>query len=88
MSATVIIGSVVGVVTCIVGVATFTSAQLSKANQDGRLLEKVEQACAGINEIKKEMKEKNKEIDKVIQKHSIEIAEIKQTLEHLGDTFE
>ena len=38
MSATVIIGSVVGVVTCIVGVATFTSAQLSKASQDGMLI--------------------------------------------------
>lgn len=86
MNAIVIIGCVVGVITCVVGVATFTSAQLSKASQDGRLLEKVEQACKGIDEIKKEMKEKNKEFDETLRKHSIEIAELKQSIQMLNGT--
>lgn len=80
MNTTVIIGSIVGVVSCLVGVATFISAQLTKANQDGRLLERVEYVCRGIDEIKRDVKEKNKEIDKVLDNHSERIARLESEI--------
>lgn len=74
MSAVAIIGCVVGVVGCVVGVATFISAQLTKAKQDGVMMEKIDQCVKGIGEIKSDMKEKNKELDRVIDEHSQSIA--------------
>ena len=53
-----IIGCVVGIVGCIVGVATFVSAQITKAKQDGMLIAKIDQCVHGIEEIKKDNKEK------------------------------
>lgn len=70
MSAISIIGCAVGVIGCIVGVATFISAQITKAKQDGMLISKIDQCVNGIEEIKKDMKEKNREIDVIIDNHS------------------
>lgn len=74
---TVIIGCIVGVISCIVGVATFVSAQLTKAKQDGMLIAKIDQCVNGIEDIKNDMKEKNKEVDKVIDEHTRDIVELK-----------
>lgn len=71
-----IIGCVVGIIGCVVGVATFVSAQLTKAKQDGVVLAKVDQCVANTEEIKRDMKEKNKEIDSVIDQHTQEIAKL------------
>lgn len=83
MNTIAIIGCIVGIITCIVGVATFISAQLSKANQDGRLLERVEYACRGIDEIKKDVKEKNKEIDRILDDHTERIAKLESEIDML-----
>ncbi|MBO7695452.1 MAG: hypothetical protein J6T10_22735 [Methanobrevibacter sp.] len=72
-----IITAIVGIIGCVIGVATFCSAQITKAKQDGVLIEKVDQCVRGINEIKKDMKEKNKEIDLVIDQHTTDIVELK-----------
>ena len=71
-----IIGCVVGIIGCVVGVATFVSAQLTKAKQDGVVLAKVDQCVSNTEEIKRDMKEKNKEIDSVIDQHTQEIAKL------------
>jgi Tfp pilus assembly protein PilN len=71
-----IIGCIVGIIGCVVGVATFTSAQITKAKQDGMLLAKIEQCVNGIEEIKKDMKEKNHEFDKIIDEHSTAITKL------------
>lgn len=76
MNAISIIGCIVGIVGCIIGVATFTSAQMTKAKQDGMLLAKIEQCVNGIEEIKKDMKQKNHEIDNVIDEHSKSIIKL------------
>lgn len=81
MSAATIIPIVVGIIGCVIGVATFISAQITKAKQDGMVLAKIEQCVKNTEEIKKEMKEKNKEIDVVIDEHSKEITKLKTEMD-------
>lgn len=76
MSPISIIGCIVGVVGCLIGIATFSSAMITKAKQDGVLMAKVEQCLKNTEEIKKDMKEKNKEYDSLLDKHSKEIVEL------------
>lgn len=87
MSAISIITCVVGVIGCVVGVSTFVSAQISKAKQDGVLIAKIDQCVNGIEEIKADMKEKNKEFDNIIDEHTRKIVrletQVKNIYEHL-----
>lgn len=88
MNALSIIGCVVGIIGCAIGVATFISAQLTKAKQDGMVLAKVEQCVQNTEEIKKDMKEKNKEVDAIIDSHTQAITqlqtEMKMVFKQLG----
>ena len=81
MSAISIIGCAVGIIGCAIGIATFVSAQITKAKQDGMVLAKIEQCVKNTEEIKKEMKDKNKEIDNIIDKHSEDITKLKTEME-------
>ena len=88
MSAISIIGCVVGIIGCIIGVATFVSAQITKAKQDGAMIEKINMCLANTEEIKNDMKEKNKEFDNIIDSHSQAITklqtEMKVVFKHLN----
>ena len=77
MSVASLITCIVGIIGCIIGVATFVSAQITKAKQDGMLIAKIDQCVKGIDDIKKDMKEKNHEIDLIISEHTKDIAELK-----------
>ena len=83
-----IITCIIGVIGCVIGVATFISAQITKAKQDGMLIAKIDQCVKGIEEIKIDMKEKNHEIDSVIDEHTRKIirleTQMKSVYEHLG----
>lgn len=87
MNAISIIGCAVGIIGCAIGVATFVSAQIAKAKQDGAVLAKVDQCVQNTEEIKKDMKERNKEIDNVIDRHGQAITklqtEMKMVFKHL-----
>lgn len=76
MNAIAIIGCVVGVVGMVIGVATFVSAQVTRAKQDGVQIAKLDQCVAGIEEIKSSMKEKNHEVDTILDQHSKDIVEL------------
>ena len=88
MTAITIIGCVVGVVSCVVGVSTFVSAQITKAKQDGMLIAKIDQCVNGIESIKADMKEKNREFDTVIDEHTRKIVkletQVRNIYEHLN----
>lgn len=88
MTAITIIGCVVGVVSCVVGVSTFVSAQITKAKQDGMLIAKIDQCVNGIESIKSDMKEKNREFDTVIDEHTRKIVrletQVRNIYEHLN----
>lgn len=87
MSAISIIGCAVGIIGCVIGIATFISAQITKAKQDGMVLAKVDQCVQNTEEIKKDMKEKNKEFDSIIDNHTQSITklqtEMKMVFKHL-----
>lgn len=80
MGAVTIIGCIVGIISCIIGISSFLSAQITKAKQDGVLIEKIDQCCKGIDEIKKDMKETTKELNDIVDAHSKDIIEIKTRL--------
>lgn len=83
-----IITCIVGIIGCVIGVATFISAQITKAKQDGMLIAKIDQCVKGIEDIKSDIKEKNHEIDAVIDEHTRKIVrletQMKSVYEHLG----
>lgn len=83
-----VITCVVGIIGCIIGVATFVSAQITKVKQDGMLIAKIDQCVNGIEEIKKDMKEKNREFDTVIDEHTRKIVrletQVRNIYEHLN----
>ena len=88
MSVASIITCAVGIISCTIGVATFVSAQITKAKQDGMLIAKIDQCVSGIEDIKTDMKEKNKEIDNVTDEHTRKIVrletQVKNIYEHLN----
>lgn len=43
---------IIAVITCIIGILTFISGRMSKAERDGRLAEKLDTCVNGISEIK------------------------------------
>lgn len=75
-----IIGCVVGIIGCVVGVSTFVSAQITKAKQDGIQIAKLDQCVNGIEEIKKSMKEKNHEVDSILDEHTRAITELQTNM--------
>lgn len=83
MSIISIIGCIVGVVTCLVGVSSFVSAMLTKSRQDGIMVAKIDQCVQGISEIKKDIKDKNKQLDQVLEQHTKDITEMKQQIKTL-----
>ena len=88
MSPVSIIGCVVGIIGCVIGVATYVSAMMSKSKQDGQMLAKIEYACKGIDEIRSDMKEKNKEVDSTISEHSTKLAEHEEKIKTLFNEVE
>lgn len=83
MSPISIITCVVGIVGCLVGVATFVSAQITKAKQDGMLIAKIDQCVNGIESIKVDMKEKNREFDTVIDEHTRKIVQLETQVQNI-----
>lgn len=80
-----IIGCIVGVISCVIGISSFVSAQITKAKQDGMIIAKIDQCVKGIDDIKTDMKEKNKEIDKIIDEHTKDIAMLKAQVKSILD---
>lgn len=83
MSIVSIITCCVGVIGCVIGVATFTSAQLSKAKQDGALMAKVDYLVRSFDEQKKDTKERNTIIDNILSEHTRSLTELRTKVKHL-----
>lgn len=83
-----VITCAIGIVGCVIGVATFVSAQITRAKQDGMLIAKIDQCVKGIEDIKTDMKEKNREFDTIIDEHTRKIVrletQVKNIYEHLN----
>lgn len=78
-----IIGCIVGIISCVIGVSSFVSAQITKAKQDGMLIAKIDQCVNGIEDLKVDVKEKNKELDKIIEEHTKAIAQLQADVKNI-----
>lgn len=85
MSVASIITCAVGIISCVIGVATFVSAQITKAKQDGMLIAKIDQCVNGIEDIKTDMKEKNREIDTIIDEHTRKIVRLETQVRNIHE---
>lgn len=75
-----IIMCVVGVIGCVIGIATFISAQITKAKDDGILMAKVDQLVQSLEELKKDTKSRNITTDSILDEHTKDIVDIKARL--------
>ena len=67
---------IVGIIGCVIGVSTFVSALLSKAQNNGVLAQKIEQALQGIEEIKTRVNDSaanQTNTSLIVQKHEEQI---------------
>jgi hypothetical protein len=78
-----IITCCVGIIGCIIGVATFVSAQLSRAKQDGALIEKVDYLIKNFDEQKKEQQSRNVLQDEILSKHSESIVDLQARVKNI-----
>lgn len=85
MSTISVITCAVGVIGCIIGVATFISAQITKAKQDGMLIAKIDQCVKGIEDIKADIKEKNKELDTTLDEHTKKIIRLETQMRTINE---
>ena len=78
-----IITCIVGIIGCLIGVATFTSAQLTKARENGALIEKVDYLVKSFDEQKRELKERHSWTTNLLEEHTRDIINLKARIEHL-----
>lgn len=78
-----IILCVAGVITCIVGVSTFVSAQITKAKEDGVLMAKVDHLVKSLEELKSDTKEKYNSMDTTLDKCVRDNTDMKRRIENL-----
>lgn len=83
-----IIASIVGIISCLIGVATYTSAQLTKARENGALIEKVDYLVKSFDEQKRELKERHTWTTKILDEHTRDITNLKARIEHLEKEIE
>ena len=76
---------VVGIIGCIIGVATFVSAQLTKARENGALFEKVDYLVKSFDEQKRELKERHTWTTRILDEHTRDITNLKTRVEHLEE---
>lgn len=77
---------IVGIVGCVIGVSTFVSSLLNKAQTNGVLEQKIEQALQGIDEIKTQVKESatsQNTMSLTVQSHTEQIKNLYKAIEEL-----
>ena len=77
---------IVGIVGCVIGVSTFVSSLLNKAQTNGVLEQKIEQALQGIDEIKTQVKDSaasQSNMSLTVQSHTEQIKNLYKALDEL-----
>ena len=77
---------IVGIVGCVIGVLTFVSSLLNKAQTNGVIEQKIEQALQGIDEIKTQVKESatsQNAMSLTVQSHTEQIKNLYKATEEL-----
>jgi len=77
---------IIGVIGCVVGVSTFVSSLQSKAQNNGVLEQKIEQALQGIDEIKKRVESSatsQANMSLMVQSHTEQIHNLYKIMDEL-----
>ena len=77
---------IVGIVGCVIGVSTFVSSLLNKAQINGVLEQKIEQALQGIDEIKTQVKDSaasQTNMSLTVQSHTEQIKNLYKAIDEL-----
>lgn len=77
---------IIGVVGCVIGVSTFISSLLNKAQNNGVLEQKIEQALQGIEDIKKKVESSavnQSNMSLTVQSHTEQIKTLYTTIDEL-----
>lgn len=77
---------IVGIVGCVIGVSTFVSSLLNKAQTNGVLEQKIEQALQGIDEIKTQVKDSaasQTNMSLTVQSHTEQIKNLYKAIDEL-----
>lgn len=78
-----LIGCAVGIIGCIVGVATFVVASLTRAQENGKLMAKVDYLVVGFDEMKQDTKSHNLAIEKTFDEHTRSITDLNARVKNL-----
>lgn len=82
---------VCGVIGCLVGVATFVVGMNSRAKADGEVVQKLNQAIAGISELKsdiKDIKSNQQDLALLVNSHEQQIKTLFHNLQDLNNTHQ
>lgn len=77
---------IIGIVGCVIGVSTFVSSLLNKAQTNGALGQKIEQALKGIEEIKAQVKDSaanQSSMSLTVQSHTEQIKNLYKAIDEL-----
>lgn len=77
---------IVGIVGCVIGISTFVSSLLNKAQTNGVLEQKIEQALQGIDEIKTQVKDSaasQTNMSLTVQSHTEQIKNLYKAIDEL-----
>lgn len=78
-----------GIITCFIGVATFIVGMKGRAADDGMLIQKINQALAGIDELKQDFKARasmERSLELRVQAHDEQIKALFKSQEELTET--
>ena len=78
-----------GIITCVIGICTFAVGMKGRATNDGTLIQKINQALAGIDELKQDFKtQANMErgLELKVQSHDEQIKELYRAMKGLTET--
>lgn len=78
-----IITCIVGIIGCVIGVATFVSAQIVRAKEDGALMEKVDYLVRSVDEQKRDSKERNSLLDRTLNEQSAAIVDLQARMKNV-----
>lgn len=77
---------IVGIIGCVIGVSSFVSSLLNKAQTNGVLEQKIEQALQGIDEIKMQVKDSatnQNNMSLTVQSHTEQIKNLYKAIDEL-----
>lgn len=81
------IGTVCSIIACMIGVLTFVVGMNSRSKEDGILLQKIDQALDGIEDLKKDLKEVSQNehtLELLVRSHDEQIKTLFNTMNNVS----